>query len=92
MENLAPVYGTGFIFIAILLIILAVLAILMPFFVLKIRNETISINKKLSTIITLLGGSEKTATSKLVKICPFCKTKNRAFDYVCINCGKEMGL
>jgi len=40
--------------IAIFILVLAVLALLMPFFVLRIRNEVILINKNLSIISGLL--------------------------------------
>jgi hypothetical protein len=88
MEALFTAYGIW----GLIIVVLAVLAALMPVFVLKIRNETISINKKLSKIIMLLEGSEDTTLSKLTKVCPFCQTKNKALDLVCTNCGKAMGL
>ncbi|MBN2570126.1 MAG: hypothetical protein JXB42_11910 [Deltaproteobacteria bacterium] len=48
-------FGTFWVMaIAIFFLVLAVLAILMPLFVLRIRNEVILINKKLSLISDLL--------------------------------------
>ena len=44
---------------SIFLIALAFLTILMPFFVLKIRNEIISMNVKLSKLIELTGGEKQ---------------------------------
>lgn len=83
--------GTLSIIILILGLFLAILALLMPWFVYQIRNQTKSMDQKMDTIIGLLGG-QKTTSNKLVKICPFCGTKNRAFDHVCMNCGKAMGI
>ena len=40
--------------LGIILIVLAVLALLMPFFVFQIRDQTKSINKKLSILIDIL--------------------------------------
>jgi len=55
----------------------SILAFLLPFFVLRIRNEIISINKKLSTLIDILseakGENTKVYTScKKVKTCKYC--------------------
>lgn len=78
--------------VLILGLFLAILAVLMPWFVYQIRNQTKDMDRKMDTIIELLGGQKQTISDKLVKVCPFCKTKNRAFDHVCMNCGKAMGI
>lgn len=62
-------FGGGFLtFIFLFLIIAAILAILLPFFVLKIRNEIVSMNKKMAKIIEILSyknnPSEKFAALK----------------------------
>ena len=49
-------FGAFYIIVAIFLIIVAILSLLMPFFVLRIRNEIISMNKKMSELIELLAG------------------------------------
>lgn len=45
---------------ALLWLVFAVFLFLLPFFVLKIRNEVVAMNKKMDTIIALLG-AEKAA-------------------------------
>ncbi len=50
---------------AIFLIIAGILAILMPFFVLRIRNEIISMNQKLSLLIQLLERGSQRPESKI---------------------------
>ncbi|MBL7205580.1 MAG: zinc ribbon domain-containing protein [Desulfobacteraceae bacterium] len=93
--------GLGIFAIAIylLLFVAAILALLMPFFVLRIRNEMISINKKMSTLINLLQNSEfkddmgkiegSKYSERMIKICPDCGRKNRLEDNTCTNCGKS---
>ena len=53
--------GSGIITVVItlMLIILAVLALLMPFFVYQIRNRTNAMDKKLATVIELLGSQKR---------------------------------
>lgn len=55
METLGAIY----IIIVIFLIIVAILAFLMPFFVLKIRNEMIKLNNNMDKVIDLLGRVER---------------------------------
>jgi len=80
MDNM----GGAFVLLPIVIIISAVLLFLLPFFVFKIRNQTIEMNKKMNQIIELLGGR---AGDPRYKICPKCQTKNRLTDYSCISCG-----
>ena len=65
-------------------------AFLLPFFVFRIRNKVISIDRKMDVIIELLaGGSGNTDTGGILKKigirtykdCPHCGTKNRSDDY-----------
>jgi len=56
MEGMSIFFGS---IAGLLMIVLAILAVLIPFFILKIRNETVAINKKLSTVITLLEDQKK---------------------------------
>ena len=74
--------------VSLLIVVSAILAILMPIFVYQIRNRTLDMDKKMSTIIELLGGQD----DKKIKICPLCGAKNRKQDHICIKCGKVMGL
>lgn len=54
-------YGAVYIIFWIFSIVVAVLMILMPFFVLKIRNQVIEMNHKMSAIIKLLMEQRKDA-------------------------------
>ena len=71
----------------IFLLLLAILAIFMPVFVYRIRNEMISMNQKMSLLIKLISASK---TGKPIKICPDCGTNNRTDDYNCMSCGKAI--
>ena len=84
--------GTFSVFVLILGVVLAIMALLMPLYVYQIRNRTLDINKKMDTIIELLGGPEQTVAGNRIKACPFCNAKNREIDLVCVNCGKAMGI
>lgn len=54
-------YGAVYIIFWIFSIVVAVLMILMPFFVLKIRNQVTEMNQKMSAIIKLLREQGKDA-------------------------------
>ena len=71
----------------IFLLLLAILALFMPVFVYRIRNEIISMNQKMSVLIKLISASK---TGKPIKICPHCGTQNRANDQNCMSCGKAI--
>jgi hypothetical protein len=93
MEGVGALYGIWWIF----LLIVAILALLMPFFVFRIRNEMISMNKKMSVLIELLSGSKSdvaakyiTSSDKQIKVCPFCGAGNRLDDYSCMGCSKPI--
>lgn len=92
-EELAP-WG-------IIIVMAVVLAFCMPFFVFKIRNQVVDINKKLARIIQLLEiqapGDETSATvprveidekGRKIKICPKCAKPNHPKDLKCIHCGE----
>ncbi|MBW1715844.1 MAG: hypothetical protein JRJ77_08480 [Deltaproteobacteria bacterium] len=57
-------FGVFYMIVAIFLIIVAILSLLMPFFVLRIRNEIISMNKKMSELIELLAGQSSTVKTE----------------------------
>ena len=86
MEGLLA--GSGI--LTIIVFVVAVLAFLMPFFVLKIRNQVVSINQKMDTIIELLGGESGEVFPSGVKFCTDCGAKNRMEDGRCINCSKPI--
>jgi len=81
METLG---GTLYGVVVILALFLAILALLMPWFVYQIRNQTKDMDRKMDTIIGLLGGQ------KQIKVCPSCGAKNRAQDFKCLQCGKPL--
>ena len=93
MEGMGALYGIWSIFA----LIVAILALLMPFFVFRIRNEMISMNKKMSVLIELLSGSKGdvadkqiTSPGKQIKTCPSCGIGNRLENYSCMGCGKPI--
>jgi hypothetical protein len=76
----------------LIIIIAGILAVLMPFFVLRIRNEMIKLNENMSKIIELLSGKRGTpeSTDKGIKMCPHCGRENRQEDSICLSCGKAL--
>jgi cell division protein FtsL len=83
-----------YILVTIFLLIAAILAILMPFFVLRIRNELIEMNQKISQMVEILGGKDAVIAqlepATVLKTCPSCGADNRQEDYMCIRCGKPL--
>ncbi|MBC2704860.1 hypothetical protein [Desulfobacula sp.] len=93
MEGLGAFSGI----VTIVILIAAVLAFLMPFFIFRIRNEIISMNQKMTELVKILGGSNKndsniefTKSGKKVKKCMQCGTNNRYEDYNCMKCGSAL--
>ena len=86
--------GALYIIVTRFLLIAAILAILMPFFVLRIRNELISMNQKISQLVEILGGKGSSIAqldkSRALKTCPSCGANNRQEDYLCVSCGKPL--
>lgn len=86
--------------VVVFLIALAVLSFLLPFFVFRIRNEMIAMNKKMSELVRIVGGEsevkesegreEKFAKGEMVAICPHCDTKNSPDELNCLKCGKPL--
>jgi hypothetical protein len=97
MEDFGALFvgGLGTITILVLLVA-AVLAFLIPFFIFKIRNEVISINGKMGIIIELLEeeSEEKVVASKPapdgMKNCGYCGELNGRWDEICVKCGKPV--
>ncbi len=94
MESLGALSGI----ITIFIIIAIILAFLMPFFVLRIRNEIISMNQKITELIKILGGINTKKdqnnvvmnSGKKVRQCWKCGTNNRSEDSNCISCGTAL--
>jgi hypothetical protein len=76
----------------LIIIIAGILAVLMPFFVLRIRNEMIKLNENMSKIIELLGGNRGASISadKGINMCPHCGRENRQDASTCLSCGKAL--
>ena len=91
MEAIGAV-GSGILMLlgVVFLIVLAVLGILMPFFVFRIRNEMIQLNGQVSVALKLLKREQGTIylTEKdTYKTCSFCKAKNALEATKCKDCG-----
>lgn len=75
------------------LIIAGIMAIFIPFWVYRIRNEIIGTNRRLDELIKQAGdnpvplSSFTLSSKKPVKNCPKCGTANRTEDSSCIDCG-----
>ena len=90
--------------IGVAIIVLGILALLMPFFVMQIRDSSKRIERKMDRIISLMdkSGTDE-SISEVVKEhvsdddwavirCRHCGAKNRAKDTLCINCSKPIFL
>ncbi len=82
--------------IYLFLLVAGIMAIFIPFWVLRIKNETIAMNKRLDEVIKLLGGNPRDlkmtvgSFSNPVKTCPKCSAANRMEDTACIVCGSML--
>ena len=97
----APIMGAGFgFFLAVFLIIAAIMSIFIPFWIFRIRNEAIAANKRLDTLIRLLTPTAATtakpaattamASSTEFKPCPECGHQNKMEDKICTSCRQRM--
>jgi hypothetical protein len=70
--------------------IVGLLAVLMPFFVLRIRNELIVMNRNLERLIELVESSPRplavTGTHGAPRFCRNCGSPNRPEDTICSTC------
>lgn len=87
MNNMAEAYGVLFFGIGLVIMVTSIFLFLLPFFVFKIRNQVIEMNKKMNQIIKLLGGQ---VTGPQYKICPSCQAKNSPVNNFCMGCGKPL--
>ena len=87
----------------VFIIIVVILSILTPFFILRIRNELISINKKMEILVNIAQQINapnknepaatkclKTESGNVIKICSYCGRKNRDEDLICSECGRTL--
>jgi ribosomal protein L40E len=86
--------------LAVLLIIYAVILILLPFFILRIRQETINASRELKRIRDLIEAvipesnkpkppakpAEIVVDGMLVRVCPKCGANNSLQDVKCRSC------
>ena len=87
MNNPAEVYGVFTFAVGVGIMVAGLFLFLLPFFVFKIRNQVIDMNKKMNEIIKLLGGQPPDLK---YKICPSCQAKNSPFNVFCVSCGKPV--
>jgi len=96
-----PAMGAGFgVFLALFLIIAAIMSIFIPFWIFRIRNEAIAANKRLASLLKLLTPPAATppqsavtaplATEKLYKFCQECGHQNEMEEKVCTSCRQRM--
>lgn len=91
-------YGYGFPMfggiISIFLFIAGVMALFIPFWVYRIRNEVIEMNRQLSKLVEMQGyqGGYETLNKDEpgYKTCMKCGKKNRAGDAECLHCGETL--
>ena len=88
MEYGFPMFGA---IISIFLFIVGVMALFIPFWIYRIRNEVIEMNKKMDKLVKMTGrqgGFESLDINDPgIKKCTKCGAKNRTQDSTCINCG-----
>jgi len=87
-------YGTMMFVLIIFFIILGILALFIPIFVYQIRNRLISIDKKMTKLIS--AASTMPTTEDIdqgrgyIKGCPYCYAENNIKASICENCGKPI--
>lgn len=88
----------------ILLVFYAVILALLPFFIIRIRNEVIQINRTHQRILALLEAvipkdkkpkppAEPEVVydgKKTVRICPDCQTENEMWEKACTKCQRRL--
>lgn len=99
MDPVGAVGGLLSLIIGLFGIVLAIMGILTPFFIYRIRNEVVEINKQMATVISMMpasaehreysGGSQSGIRSD-VKRCMHCGTNNRIQDSICMACNKPV--
>ena len=101
MEGLTGVTALFYVAFAVLCLVVSILAFFLPFFVLRIRNESIETNRQLRTIVSMLtkNESKNTAEPKPVTIkeskeimitCSACGADNDFGVIRCFECGESL--
>ena len=92
-----PIFNFGFGF-GILILIVGIFTLLVPFFVFKIRNEVVKMNRKFDKLIDILSNDEASDEYennkrlwkyKQIKICKKCGKQNKRDDPNCISCNNR---
>ncbi len=81
--------------VSIIITISAILAVFIPFWVFRIRNEIIKTNQLLARLVELHGGINPDhyiidSSAKPTKQCPNCGKANKRTDSTCIYCGTSL--
>ena len=74
------------------IVVSAIMAIFIPFWIYRIRNELIKTNMLLGALVELNGGTNPNDylignSTKKIKKCPKCGKANRVQDTKCVHCG-----
>jgi uncharacterized paraquat-inducible protein A len=72
---------------AIISLVFIIMTICVPFFIFRIRNESIKTNQLLAQLVQALAPDS--APDKY-KTCPACHAKNRHQDTACLQCGRAI--
>ena len=86
MEGAAVIYFAAF----ILVLIFAVVSIMVPFYILRIRNEVIQINKKMTDFLSGNAREPKPQKINNGKRCKNCGLVNQATDVKCVGCRQPL--
>jgi len=79
----------------LILIVSAIMAVFVPFWIYRIRSEAIKTNQMLGALIELNGGKNPNDymignSTKATKKCIKCGRDNRSQDYICAYCGTSL--
>lgn len=73
----------------VVLIVAAILLFLLPFFVFRIRNELIELNRIQWRMLVLLEAVVPESKKPATKTCATCRTVNPASAHSCSHCGEK---
>lgn len=76
--------------IILFLISYAIILIMVPFYVMRIKKESIEMNSNMKIIINLLSSKPAAQAASDVKICPSCGKNNRRDEISCIHCSARL--
>jgi hypothetical protein len=76
--------------VAALVIVALVLLFFLPFFVFRIRNELIELNRIQRRMLVLLEAVVPESKKPKTKACPVCRTLNEVGSRKCAHCGDPL--